>query len=90
MKKKLLKKVMALALVGVISGGTACLLKEQKTQEAQAWVGIGYVAAQKGASAEAQLLIAGIGWWEGTLQGAAIGSAISPGVGTIVGIAVGL
>lgn len=89
MKKKIFKKVIALALVGVISGGSACIVKEQKTQEAQAWVGLGYAAARKGANAEQQLLISAIGLWEGGLQGAAIGSAISPGVGTVVGILVG-
>ena len=87
--KKLFKKAVVLALVGVISGGSACILKEQKTQEAEAWVGIGYAATKKGAGAEAQLLVSAIGLWESSLQGAAIGSAISPGVGTVVGILVG-
>lgn len=81
---------MAFTMVCTICSGTACLISKKNVQKNQAWVAIGYAASEKGANSEAGLLIGAIGLWESSLHGAAIGSAISPGAGTVAGIVVGL
>lgn len=88
--KRNLKKVMALAAICAMSFGTALVVKEKQVNEAQAWAGIGYLAARNGASAEAGLAIGIVGAWEGTLQGAVWGAAFGGAVGAGVGLAVGL
>lgn len=45
--KKSIKKVMALVAICAMSFGTAFVINEKQTKEAQAWAGIGYLAAKK-------------------------------------------
>lgn len=81
---------MALVAVCAMSFGTAFVVGEKQANEAQAWAGIGYLAAKNGDSAEAGLTIGVVGAWEGTLQGAVWGAAFGGAVGAGVGLAVGL
>lgn len=88
--KKSIKKVMVLVAICAMSFGTAFVINEKQTKEAQAWAGIGYLAAKKGASAEAGLAIGAIGAVQGSIHGAAWGAAFGGPVGFGVGLAVGL
>ena len=88
--KKTIKKVVALAVVCAMSFGTAFVLNEKQANDAQAWAGLGYLAAKNGVSAEAGLVIGVMGAWESTLQGAVWGAAFGGAVGAGVGLAVGL
>lgn len=80
-----MRKVMALAFVCAISGGSACLIKEKKTNEAQAWVCTTYYLTKKGYSNEAVAAVGIMGAIDGPLQGAAVGAAF----GGVAGIAMG-
>lgn len=88
--KKSIKKMMALVAICAMSFGTALTVSEKQSNEAQAWAGIGYYAAKKGASPETGFALGAIGAWEGTIQGAAWGAAFGGPVGIGVGLAVGL
>lgn len=85
----LTKKVTALALVCCLSGISAVLLKEKQSNESQLYCGIGYLAAKKGASAEAGLVISVAGVIEGTVQAACWGAAFGGLVGAGVDLGVG-
>lgn len=88
--KKITKRVMALALVAMLSTSTAFIAKEKKCFESKAIAGVGYLAAKKGASAEAGLAISLAGVYEGAVQGACWGAAFGGVVGTVAGVTVGL
>ena len=81
---------MALGLVFGMSFGTAFVVKENKVNNAQAWVGIGYIASKKGATAEEALIIGTVGVYESTLQGLAWGAAFGSVPGAVAGAVVGL
>lgn len=88
--KKYSKKVMALALVSMLSFSAAFLSKEKHDFESKAIAGIGYIAAKNGASAEAGLGISLIGIYEGTVQGLCWGAAFGNIAGAVAGATVGL
>ncbi|SEE48611.1 hypothetical protein [Prevotella sp. lc2012] len=90
MKKSFFKKAMTLAVVCAISVESACLIKEKQNQEAQAYVGIGYLAAKEGASAEACAIIGVAGVWESAVQGFAWGAAFGGVAGAAAGAIAGL
>lgn len=89
MNKKI-KRVLSLILICTMAFGFAFVAKEKQSNNAKAWAGIGYMAAKKGASAEAGLAIGIIGVWESTLQGAVWGAAFGSAAGACAGAIVGL
>ncbi|MBF1530777.1 MAG: hypothetical protein HXO02_02930 [Prevotella salivae] len=88
--KKFNKKIMAIALICAISCTTGFVVKEKQSREAQAWVGIGYLATKKGASPEAGAAIGVIGVVQGGIHSAAWGMAFGGPAGFIAGAVVGL
>lgn len=88
--KNLSKKLTALVLVCCLSGASAFLLKEKQVKENQMYVGIGYLAAKKGASPGACAIIGAAGCVESCIQGAAWGAAFGGPVGFGVALGVGL
>lgn len=89
MKNKI-KKIMACYVITAMSLGVAFVVNEKKIKSTEAWAGIAYVAAKKGASAEVGLALGVIGVWESTLQGAVWGAAFGNAAGAVVGAGVGL
>ena len=90
MKKSFFKKAMTLAVVCAISVESACLIKEKQNHEAEAWVGIGYLAAKEGCTAEEGVIIGVAGVWESAVQGFAWGAAFGGVAGAAAGAIAGL
>ena len=88
--KKQIKKVTALSMVICICASLSFVVKEKKHYAGEVYAGIGYVAAKKGASAEAGLAISIIGVADSALQGFAWGAAFGGPAGAVAGITVGL
>jgi hypothetical protein len=88
--KKLSKKVTALALICCLSGASAIFLKGKSVTESKAFVGIGYLAAKRGASAKKCAAIGIVGVYEGAIQSACWGAAFGGPAGAAAGIVVGL
>jgi len=88
--KKNFRKAMALLLVCGMSCSTACLIKQKQSNEANAYVGIGYLAAKKGASAEAGAIIGVAGVWESGVWGYAVTAAFGGPAGIVAAGVVGL
>lgn len=81
--------MMALTMVCAISCGSACLIREKKVSEGEAWVGTAYLATKKGYSNEATAAIGAVGVIDSALQGAAFGAAFGGAVGVIMGAVIG-
>ena len=90
MKKSFFKRALTLAVVCAISVESACLIQEKQNKEAQAYVGIGYLAAKEGASAEECAIIGVVGVYEGAVQGFCWGAAFGGVAGAVAGTVVGL
>ena len=88
--KNLSRKITALALVFCMSGASAFLLKEKNVQESEAFVGIGYLASKKGASARKCAAIGVVEVYEGCVQSACWGAAFGGIGGAVAGAVVGL
>lgn len=80
------KKVFAIAMVCAISSATAFAMKEKNENDAKAFVGISYVAAKNGASAEVSAVIGVAGVIQGGIDGAVYGAVFGGGVGAAVGL----
>ncbi|ERK39097.1 hypothetical protein HMPREF9135_1155 [Segatella baroniae F0067] len=88
--KKQFKKAMSLVIVCVLSCTTGFIMKAKQANEAQAWAGIAYCAARRGASAEAGFVIGICGAFQSSLHGFAWGAAFGGPAGAIAGGVVGL
>ena len=88
--KNFSRKITALALVFCMSGASAFLLKEKNIQESEAFVGIGYLASKKGASARKCAAIGIVGVYESCVQSACWGAAFGGIGGAVAGAIVGL
>lgn len=80
------KRFLALALVVAISSGAAFLLNEKQTKSSKIWLGVGYVAAKKGATPEEGFAIGLAGLAQTTLWGAGIGGPVGAAVGAGFGL----
>lgn len=87
---KNVKKFFAIVMICAISSATAFALKEKKTNDAKAFVGLSYVISKKGASPEASAIIGVAGAIQGGIDGAVYGAAFGGLVGFAVGLGVGL
>lgn len=87
--KKHFKKVVALCAVCVLSSASAVALKAKESNEAQAFVGITYVASKKGASAEATAILGTASVIQGAIDGAVYGVVFGGPTGFVVGLVVG-
>lgn len=83
MKRK--KSVLALALLLM-----ALLVLQIAPLAGNVWVGIGYLAAKNGASAEAGAVIGVAGVAHAAIHGAAWGTAFGGPAGTVAGVVAGL
>lgn len=84
-----MRKLMAFTLVCAISGGSACLIKEKKANEAQAWMCTTYYLTKKGYSDEVVATVGIMGAIDGPLQGAAVGAAFGGVAGFAMGAIIG-
>ena len=84
------KKLFAIAMICAISGVSAIAMKEKSAEDAKAFVGLAYVAAENGASNEATAVIGVAGVVQGTIDGAVYGAVFGGAVGAAVGAVVGL
>lgn len=87
---RLLKKSLALAMVGTLSSVTAIAMHEKKNRDAEAFVALAYVASEHGASNEATAVIGVAGVIQSGIDGAVYGAAFGGVAGAAVGAAVGL
>lgn len=87
MKTKM-KSVLALV---VICAGFAITSKSQiAVKDGEVWVGIGYIAAKNGASAEAGAAIGAIGILDAAAWGFGVGMVAGPVGGAVAGAVAGL
>lgn len=68
----------------------SCCIAQKNVQDADAFVALAYVAAEKGASNEATAIIGVAGVMQGTIDGAVYGAVFGGAAGAAVGAVVGL
>lgn len=73
-------KLLPLSLVVGISMCAATIVKKTEVKEAKVWLGVGYVAAKKGASAENCLAMGLVGVYQAGLWGS-VGGPVGAAMG---------
>lgn len=84
-------KIKSLVVLVAICGSFAMASpNEVPVKEGEVWAGIGYLAAKRGASAEAGLAIGAIGIIDAAAWGFGVGMVTGPVGGMVAGVAAGV
>lgn len=87
MKSKMKSLVILLAICGSFALGN---IESAAPKSGEVWVGINYLAARRGASAEAGIAISAIGIIDAAAWGFGVGMVAGPAGGMLAGVAVGM
>lgn len=87
MKSKMKSLVMLMLVCGSFAIGS---VEQAAPKDKEVWAGISYIAARRGASAEASLAIGAIGVIDAAAWGFGVGMVAGPAGGMIAGAASGM
>ncbi len=87
MQSKMKSFVILIAICGSFALGS---LEQAAPKDGEVWAGISYVAARRGASAEASLAIGAIGIIDAAAWGFGVGMVAGPAGGMLAGAASGM
>jgi hypothetical protein len=88
MKAKKFRLLATVALICCLFAATSTTTVEVK--EGKVWLGIGYLAAKRGASAEAGVALGAVGLLHSTVHSIAWGAALGGPAGAAAGLVVGV